>query len=195
MCSNARWGTARRKHRFPYCYVIAVFRDFCGSTNPAWRKHASVFCFKQFYSDLFASLAVTDHISHAYNDTEMLKCSIWLWFMLMYCESVCSTSVLYIKCTHLRTFKIACCFLCMIFTLDFRHPSGKRKLDDATAGYTTQRGVSSNFCFSYLFNNWTLLHVFQHWISPVITGYFAWGRQRPEEQGIKIKIELQFFLS
>jgi hypothetical protein len=38
---SARKGTARRKHRFPYCCVIAVFTDFCGSGVPVWRKYAT----------------------------------------------------------------------------------------------------------------------------------------------------------
>jgi hypothetical protein len=35
-------GTARRKHRFPYSCVIAVFTHLRRSTIPAWRKHAKL---------------------------------------------------------------------------------------------------------------------------------------------------------
>jgi hypothetical protein len=38
--SAVRLGTAPRKHRFPYCCVIAALTDLRGSKALAWRKYA-----------------------------------------------------------------------------------------------------------------------------------------------------------
>jgi hypothetical protein len=40
---GAAWfGSARRKHRSPYCCAIAVPTDICCSTTIAWRKYAKI---------------------------------------------------------------------------------------------------------------------------------------------------------
>jgi hypothetical protein len=40
--SVVRLGTAHRKHRFPYCCVIAASTDLRGLTALTWRKYATI---------------------------------------------------------------------------------------------------------------------------------------------------------